>query len=77
MKKSKFGEAQIVGILQEASPGSKAVAEICRENGVSQNTYFCLASQGRGHRGKGSVNPRRLIFCRLHKGGRPEPTVSS
>jgi len=40
MKKSKFSEAQIVRILQEASSGSKTVAEVCRENAVSQNTYY-------------------------------------
>jgi len=40
MKKSRFSEEQIVGILQEAEKGSKSQAEICRESGVSQNTFY-------------------------------------
>ena len=38
MKTSKFSEAHIVRIPQEALSG-KTVAEVCRENGVRQNTY--------------------------------------
>ncbi len=40
MKKSKFSEEQIVRILQEASSGKKTQAELCREHGVSQNTFY-------------------------------------
>lgn len=40
MKKSRFSEEQIVGILQEAERGQKSQAEICRERGVSQNTFY-------------------------------------
>jgi len=40
MKKSKFTEEQIVRILQDAATRSKTQAEVCREHGVSQNTFY-------------------------------------
>ena len=39
MKKSLYTESQIVAILKEADAGKK-VAEVCREHGVSQPTYY-------------------------------------
>ena len=39
MKKSKFTEVQIVKILGEQS-GGKTVADICREHGISQPTFY-------------------------------------
>ena len=39
MKKSKFTESQIVKILCEQEQG-KSVAEICREHGISQPTFY-------------------------------------
>ncbi len=39
MKKSKWTEAQIVAMLREHEQGRK-VAEICREHGVSQPTFY-------------------------------------
>ena len=39
MKKSRFSESQITRILKEADGGRKVV-DICRENGVSQATYY-------------------------------------
>lgn len=38
MKKSRFTEAQIIGILNEQSSGMK-VSEICRKHGISEATY--------------------------------------
>ena len=40
MKKSKYTEAQIVALLQEAATGRKSQAELCREHGVSINTFY-------------------------------------
>ncbi len=39
MKKSRFSESQIIRILKEAD-GCRKVADICREHGVSQATYY-------------------------------------
>ena len=39
MKRSRFSESQIVGILKEADAG-RAVKELCREHGVSPATYY-------------------------------------
>ena len=39
MRTSKFSETQIVSILKQQDAGVK-VAEICREHGISQATFY-------------------------------------
>ena len=39
MKKTKFTESQIIGILKEQEQGKKMV-DICREHGISQPTFY-------------------------------------
>lgn len=39
MKKSRFTETQIVAMLREHEAGKK-VADLCREHGVSQPTFY-------------------------------------
>lgn len=39
MKRSRFSETQIVGILKEADAGLP-VTEICRKYGISDQTYY-------------------------------------
>ncbi len=39
MKKSRFSENQIIRILKKAQGGRK-VADICREHGISQATFY-------------------------------------
>ena len=39
MKKSRFSESQIIRILKEAN-GGRQVADLCREHGISQATYY-------------------------------------
>ncbi len=44
MKKSKFGESQIVAILKEGEAGIP-VAQILRKHGISQATYYVWKSR--------------------------------
>ena len=39
MRKSKFSESQIMGILAEGEAGLP-VGEICRKHGISSATYY-------------------------------------
>ena len=47
MKKSKFNESQIIGILKQQETG-KSEADICRENGISQPTFYQWKSKYSG-----------------------------
>jgi putative transposase len=44
MKKSRFSEEQIIGILKEHQAGI-AVAEICRKHGISDATFYTWRSK--------------------------------
>ena len=39
MKRSRFSEEQIIGILKQAEAGIK-VADLCRQNGISDATFY-------------------------------------
>lgn len=39
MKRSKFSEEKIIGILKEAEAGAK-VGEVCRRHGISEQTLY-------------------------------------
>jgi putative transposase len=39
MKKSRFSEAQIIGILRQQGQG-QTVAQICREHGISEPMFY-------------------------------------
>ena len=47
MKKSRFSEAQMVGLLKEVELGAK-VGETCRKYGISEPTYCKWKSQFAG-----------------------------
>lgn len=47
MKKTKFTEAQIIGILKEQESGQK-VNDICRTHGISQPTFYQWKSKYSG-----------------------------
>jgi putative transposase len=40
MKRKRFNEEQIIGILQEAQKGVKTIGELCRVHGVSEPTFY-------------------------------------
>jgi putative transposase len=40
MKAGEMSDEQIVAILQEAERGSKKIADLCQEKGISQNTFY-------------------------------------
>jgi putative transposase len=39
MRKSRFSEEQIIGVLKAVETGRK-LSDVCREQGISQGTYF-------------------------------------
>ena len=39
MRKSKFSEQQIIGILKQAESGM-ALADLCRQSGISEQTFY-------------------------------------
>ena len=39
MRKSRYSEEQIIGVLREVEQGRK-VPDVCREHGISQDTYY-------------------------------------
>ena len=42
MRRSRFSEEQIIGVLKEQEAGAK-VAELCRRYGISETTFYKLS----------------------------------
>lgn len=40
MKKGQFSQEQIVSVLHQAERGEQTAAEICREHGITETTFY-------------------------------------
>lgn len=40
MKTRQWSEERIIGLLQQAEKGETTIAELCRAQGVSENTFY-------------------------------------
>lgn len=40
MKLKRFSEEQIIRILNEADKGTKTIQDLCRQHGVTEQTYY-------------------------------------
>jgi len=59
MRKSRFDEQQIIGVLKEADAGAK-VGELCRRHGISGATYYKWKSKYGGMDASEAVKLRSL-----------------
>ena len=56
MRKTRFSEEQIIGILKEGEAGRK-IADVCRTHGISEQTYHRWKSK---YGGMGVSDAKRL-----------------
>ncbi len=54
MKRSRFSEEQITGILRELEAGA-ATADVCRKHGTSSATFYKVEGQFGGMAGRSST----------------------
>ena len=60
MRKSLFTEAQIIGILKQAEAG-RMVADLCREQGITQATFYRWRSKYGGMEVSDAQELNRLL----------------
>jgi putative transposase len=45
MKVSRFSDAQIIHLLQQAERGEQPIGVLCREHGISEQTFYRWRTQ--------------------------------
>ena len=70
MKRKRFTEEQIIGILKESEPGAKK-QEICRKHGISEHTFYRWRSKYGGMAGIGGEEAEGA------RGGEPEAEATA
>ena len=71
MKKKRFSEEQIIGILKEADAGEKT-SELCRKYGISDATFYNWKAKYSGL----TVNEARRLKALEHENGRLKKIVA-
>jgi len=59
MRKSRFSEAQIIGMIKEQEAGMPT-ADVCRKHGLSQGTFYKFKSQYGGMEVSDAANLRAV-----------------
>lgn len=60
MTKNKYTEEQVVRLLQEAETGSKTITDLCREKGITKNTFYAWKTKYGGMTGEEAKRLREL-----------------
>lgn len=60
MRKSRFTEAQIIGMIKEQEAGIPT-AEVCRKHGLSQGTFYKFKSKYGGMEVSDAAKLKRLL----------------
>jgi putative transposase len=61
MKRKLFTPEQIVAILQQAESGSTSIAEVCRQNGITEVTFYRWRRRYQGMTVSDAKELKRLV----------------